>query len=58
MALGDNWREAFVDFIRDQRLPARIDARSAEAGHVMRRIKGFILVDSKLYSAVPGQAFS
>jgi hypothetical protein len=49
MALGEDWREAFIDFIRDQRLPAEIDARSAEAARVMRRSKGFILVDNKLY---------
>jgi hypothetical protein len=49
MVLGEDWREAFIDFIRDQRLPAGIDARSAEAARVMRRSKGFILVDTKLY---------
>jgi ribonuclease HI len=49
MALGEDWREAFIDFIRDQRLPAGIDARSAEAARVMRRSKGFVLVDNKLY---------
>jgi ribonuclease HI len=46
MVLGEDWREAFIDFIRDQRLP---DARSAEAARVMRRSKGFVLVDTKLY---------
>jgi hypothetical protein len=49
MMLGGDWREAYIDFIRDQKLPAGIDARSAEAARVMRRSKGFILVDSKLY---------
>jgi ribonuclease HI len=49
MVLGEDWREVFIDFIRDQRLPAGIDARSAEAARVMRRSKGFVLVDSKLY---------
>jgi hypothetical protein len=49
MMLGEDWREAYIDFIRDQRLPAGMDARSAEAACVMRRSKGFILVDSKLY---------
>jgi hypothetical protein len=38
-----------MDFIRDQRLPAGMDARSVEAARVMRRSKGFILVDNKLY---------
>jgi hypothetical protein len=49
MMLGEDWREAYIDFIRDQKLPAGIDARSVEATRVMRRSKGFVLVDSKLY---------
>jgi hypothetical protein len=49
MMLREDWREAYIDFIRDQRLPAGMDARSAEAARVMRRSKGFVLVDSKLY---------
>jgi hypothetical protein len=49
MMIGEDWRETYIDFIRDQRLPAGMDARSAEAAHVMRRRKGFILVDNKLY---------
>jgi ribonuclease HI len=36
MMLGEVWTEAYIDFIRDQRLPAGMDARSAEAAHVMR----------------------
>jgi hypothetical protein len=49
MMLGEDWRETYIDFIRDQRLPARMDARSAAVAHVMRRSKGFVLVDNKLY---------
>jgi hypothetical protein len=49
MMLGEDWREAYNNFIRDQKLPAGVDARSIEAARVMRRSKGFILVDSKLY---------
>jgi hypothetical protein len=47
--LGEDLREAYIDFIWDQRLPAGMDTRSAEAARGMRRSKGFILVDSKLY---------
>jgi hypothetical protein len=47
--LGEDWREAYIDFIPDQKLPAGVDARSTEAARVMRRSKGFVLVDSKLY---------
>jgi hypothetical protein len=49
MVLGEDRRESFINFIRDQRLPAGIDARSAEAARVLRRSKGFVLVDGKLY---------
>jgi ribonuclease HI len=49
MLLGEDWREAYINFIRDQRLLAGMDPRSAEAARVMRRSKGFVLVDSKLY---------
>jgi hypothetical protein len=49
MMLGEDWREAYIDFIRDQKLLAGVDARRAEAARVMRRSKGFVLVDSKLY---------
>jgi hypothetical protein len=49
MILGEDWREAYINFIRDQRLPAGMDARSAATVRVMRRSKGFVLVDNKLY---------
>jgi ribonuclease HI len=49
MTLGEDWREALIDFIQNQRLPVGVDARIAEAARVMRRNKGFVLVDGKLY---------
>jgi ribonuclease HI len=49
MMLGEDWRETYIDFIRDKRLPAGMDARSAAVARVMRRSKGFLLVDNKLY---------
>jgi hypothetical protein len=49
MMLGEDWREAYIDFIRDQRLPVGMDARSTAAACVMRRSKGSVLVDNKLY---------
>jgi ribonuclease HI len=48
MMLGENWRETYIDFIRDQRLPAGMCAKSTAAARVMRRSIGFILVDNKL----------
>jgi hypothetical protein len=49
MMLSEDWREAYIDFIWDQRLPAGVDAMSVEAAHVRRRSKGFVLVYGKLY---------
>jgi hypothetical protein len=49
MMLGEDWREAYIDFIRDQRLLVGMDTRSAAAARVMCRSKGFVLVDNKLY---------
>jgi hypothetical protein len=49
MMLGEDWRETYIDFIRDQRLPAGLDTKSAAVARVMRRSKGFVLVDNKLY---------
>jgi hypothetical protein len=49
MMLGEDWREAYIDFIWDQRLPAGMDERSAEAARVMCRSKGFVLVHNKIY---------
>jgi hypothetical protein len=47
--LGEDWREDYVDFIRDQRLPAGMDVRSTTAARVMHRSKGIVLIDNKLY---------
>jgi hypothetical protein len=41
--------QTYIDFIRDQRLPVGIDAKSVAAARVMRRSKGFVLVNNKLY---------
>jgi hypothetical protein len=49
MMLGEDWRETYIDFIRDQRLPAGMYAKSTAAARVMRRSKGFVLIDNKLY---------
>jgi hypothetical protein len=49
MMLGEDWRETYIDFIRDQRLPAGVCVKSIVAARVMRRSKGVVLVDNKLY---------
>jgi hypothetical protein len=32
--LGEDWREAYIDFIREQRLPAGMDARIVSCAEV------------------------
>jgi hypothetical protein len=49
MMLGEDWRETFIDFIQGHKLLAGMDAKSATAARVMRRSKGFVLVEDKLY---------
>jgi hypothetical protein len=47
--LGEDWREPYIDFIKDQRLPVGVSKKSAAAARIMRRSNGFILVADKLY---------
>jgi hypothetical protein len=49
MLVGEDWRGPFIDYIRDLVLPAGMDPKSAAAARVMRRSKGFVLVEDKLY---------
>jgi ribonuclease HI len=58
MMLGEDWRETYIDFIWDQRLPAGMDVRSAAAARVMRRSKGFILVDNNATAVAHDQVCS
>jgi hypothetical protein len=47
--LREDWSETYINFIQDQRLPTRMYTKCAVAARVMRRSKGFVLVDNKLY---------
>jgi hypothetical protein len=49
MMLGEDWRETFIDFIRDHKLPTGMNPKSTATARVMRRSKGFVLVEDKLY---------
>jgi ribonuclease HI len=49
MLVGEDWRGPFIDFIRVLVLPAGMDPKSAAATRVMRRSKGFVVVEDKLY---------
>jgi hypothetical protein len=44
-----DWRTPFIDFIKDQKLPPCVDAKSAEAARIIRRSKGYVLIGDKLY---------
>jgi hypothetical protein len=39
----------FINFIKDQKLPSGIDAKSIEAARIFRRSKSYVLVNDKLY---------
>jgi hypothetical protein len=49
MMIEADWRTPFIDFIKDQKLPPGVDAKSAEAARIVRRSKGYVLVGDKLY---------
>jgi hypothetical protein len=49
MMIEVDWRTPFIDFIKYQKLPPSIDAKSAKAARIIRRSKGYVLVGDKLY---------
>ena len=49
MMIEEDWRIQFIDFIREFKLPPHVEAKSAEAAHIIRRSKGFVLVGDNLY---------
>jgi hypothetical protein len=44
-----DWRVTFLDFIKEHKLPAGVDPKSAEAARILRCSKGYVLVGDKLY---------
>jgi hypothetical protein len=56
--LGEDWRETYIHFIWDQRLPAGMDAKSAATARVMCRSKGFVLVNNNSTGVVHDQVYS
>ena len=44
-----DWREPFIDFIKEQKLPPDMDPKSTDATRLTRRAKGYTLVGDKLY---------
>jgi hypothetical protein len=45
-----NWRVAFIDYIQEHKLPPGVDPKSAEATHILRCSKGYVLVGGNLYN--------
>ena len=48
--IEEDWQIQFIDFIKEFKLPPHVDAKSAEAGRIIRRSKGFVLVGDNLYN--------
>jgi hypothetical protein len=48
MMLGEDWREPYIDFFKDQKLPVGISERSASAARIIRWSMGFVMVNDKL----------
>jgi hypothetical protein len=44
-----DWRVTFIDYIQEHKLPPSIDPKSTEATHILKHIKGYILVGYNLY---------
>ncbi|XP_039818460.1 uncharacterized protein LOC120680964 [Panicum virgatum] len=49
LMVEEDWRIQFIDFIKEFKLPPHVDAKSAEAAHIIRQSKGFVLVSDNLY---------
>jgi hypothetical protein len=49
MMLGVDWRETYINFIKDQKLPAGVTEKSTVVARFIRRSKGFVLAGDKLY---------
>jgi hypothetical protein len=49
MMIEFDWRQTFIDIIKDQKLPPGIDDKSAEAARVIWRSKMYVLIGDKLY---------
>jgi hypothetical protein len=54
MMLELDWREPFIDFIKDQKLPPGIFPKGAAVARIIRRSKGYVLVGDELYKRGSG----
>jgi hypothetical protein len=42
-------RVTFIDYLQEHKLPPGVNPKGAEATHILRRIKGYVLVRGNLY---------
>jgi hypothetical protein len=49
MMIEVDWRVAFIDYIQEHKLPPGVDPKNAEATHILRHSKGYVLVGGNLY---------
>ena len=52
LMIEEDWRIQFIDFLKEFKFPPHVDAKSAEAAHIIRRSKGFVLVGTICISAM------
>jgi hypothetical protein len=43
-----DWRVAFINYIQEHKLPPGVDPKGAEATHILRRSKGYVLIGDNL----------
>jgi hypothetical protein len=56
MMIEVDWRTLFINFIKDQKLPSGVDAKSVEAARIFRQSKSYVLVATNCTSMVQHQA--
>jgi hypothetical protein len=44
-----DWKVAYIDYIKEHKLPPGVDPKSAEATRILRCSKGYVLVGGNLY---------
>jgi len=49
MMIEEDWRASFIDFIKEFKLPPGVDPKGTEVARIVRRCKGYVMVEDKLY---------
>ena len=49
LMIEEDWRIQFINFIKEFKLPSHVNPKSAEAAHIIRCSKGFVLIGDNLY---------